>query len=124
MKGEHRGDFALLVAGRGVPWQFVPHSILSSSLYYFQIQLHHLLAPFPFWRPLIPLSVALLRCVSFTLARMKNSRRILVHFYLEIVLYNKETKFRENRRPRRRQPKIRRNHPANRLILCYFPALG
>ena len=53
--------------------------------YYFQIQLHHLLAPFPFWRPLIPLSVALLRCVSFTLARMKNSRRILVHFYLEIV---------------------------------------
>jgi hypothetical protein len=57
-----------------------------SILYYFQIQLHHLLAPFPFWRPLIPLSVALLRCVSFTLARMKNSRRILVHFYLEIVL--------------------------------------
>jgi len=70
MKGEYRGDFALLVAGRGVPWQFVPHSILSSSL------------------------------------------------------YNKETKFHENRLPRRRQPKIRRNHPANRLILCYFPALG
>ncbi|MEE0021354.1 MAG: hypothetical protein UEW60_10225, partial [Christensenellales bacterium] len=46
----------------------------------------HLLAPFPFWRPLIPLSVALLRCVSFTLARMKNSRRILAHSYLEIVL--------------------------------------
>ena len=59
---------------------------LLAALYYFQIQLHHLLAPFPFWRPLIPLSVALLRCVSFTLARMKNSRRILVHFYLEIVL--------------------------------------
>jgi len=55
-----------------------------AALYYFQIHLHHLLAPFPFWRPLIPLSVALLRCVSFTLARMKNSRRILVHFYLEI----------------------------------------
>ncbi len=31
------------------------------------------------------LSVALLRCVSFTLARMKNSRRILAHSYLEIV---------------------------------------
>ena len=56
-------------------------------LYYFQIHLRHLLAPFPFWRPLIPLSVALLRCVSFTLARMKNSRRILAHSYLEIVLY-------------------------------------
>lgn len=70
MKGEYRGDFALLVAGRGVSWQFVPHSILPSSL------------------------------------------------------YNKETKFRENRLPRRRQPKIRRNHPANRLILRYFPALG
>ena len=48
--------------------------------------MRHLLAPFPFWRPLIPLSVALLRCVSFTLARMKNSRRILAHSYLEIVL--------------------------------------
>ncbi len=35
--------------------------------------------------PLIPLSVALLRCVSFTLARMKNSRRIMVHFHQEIV---------------------------------------
>ena len=51
----------------------------------FQIHLRHLLAPFPFWRPFIPLSVALLRCVSFTLARMKNSRRILAHFHLEIV---------------------------------------
>ena len=30
-------------------------------LYYFQIHLRHLLAPFPRWRPLIPLSVALLR---------------------------------------------------------------
>ena len=58
-------------------------------LYYFQIHLRHLLAPFPFWRPLIPLSVALLRCVSFTLARMKNSRRILAHSYLEIVLHRK-----------------------------------
>ena len=58
----------------------------ASYLYYFQIHLRHLLAPFPFWRPLIPLSVALLRCVSFTLARMKNSRRILAHSYLEIVL--------------------------------------
>ena len=37
-------------------------------LYYFQIHLRHLLAPFPFWRPFIPLSVALLRCVSFALA--------------------------------------------------------
>ena len=55
------------------------------GLYYFQIHLRHLLASFPFWRPLIPLSVALLRCVSFTLARMKNSRRILAHSYLEIV---------------------------------------
>jgi hypothetical protein len=53
--------------------------------YDFQIHLRHLLALFPFWRPLIPLSVALLRCVSFTLARMKNSRRILAHSYLEIV---------------------------------------
>ena len=25
------GAFALMVAGRGVPWQFVPHSILPSS---------------------------------------------------------------------------------------------
>jgi len=42
-----------------------------------------------------------------------------------IQLYNnKETKFRENRLPRSCQPKIRRNHPANRLILRYFPALG
>ena len=65
---------------------FAVLSLCGIALYYFQIQLHHLLAPFPFWRPLIPLSVALLRCVSFTLARMKNSRRILVHFYLEIVL--------------------------------------
>ena len=56
----------------------------ASYLYDFQIHLRHLLAPFPFWRPLIPLSVALLRCVSFTLARMKNSRRILAHSYLEI----------------------------------------
>ena len=53
--------------------------------YYFQIQLRHLLAPFPFWRPLIPLSVALLRCISLPLARTKNSRRILAHSYLEIV---------------------------------------
>ena len=57
-------------------------------LYYFQIHLRHLLAPFPFWRPLIPLSVALLRCVSFALARMKNSRRILAHLHPEIVLYH------------------------------------
>ena len=51
------------------------------------IHLHHLLAPFPFWRPVVPLSVAvaLLRCVSLPLARMKNSLRILVHFHLEIV---------------------------------------
>ncbi len=55
-------------------------------LYYFQIHLRHLLAPFPFWRPLIPLSVALLRCVPFTLANVKNSRRILAHSHLEIVL--------------------------------------
>jgi len=41
-----------------------------------------------------------------------------------LILYIKEAKFRENRLPRRRQPKIRRNHPANRLILRYFPALG
>ena len=52
--------------------------MLDAMLYYFQIHLRHLLAPFPFWHPLIPLSVALLRCVSFTLARMKNSRRILI----------------------------------------------
>ena len=54
-------------------------------LYYFQIHLRHLLAPFPRWRPLIPLSVALLRCVSFALANVKNSRRILAHSHLEIV---------------------------------------
>ena len=54
-------------------------------LYYFQIHLRHLLAPFPFWRPFIPLSVALLRCVSFALASVKNSRRILAHFHPEIV---------------------------------------
>jgi hypothetical protein len=31
MEGEYRGDFALLVAGRGALWQFVPRGILSSS---------------------------------------------------------------------------------------------
>ena len=55
-------------------------------LYYFQIHLRHLLAPLPRWRPRIPLSVALLRCVSFALANVKNSRRILAHSHLEIVL--------------------------------------
>ena len=38
------------------------HAAVSSGKalpYYFQIHLRHLLAPFPFWRPLIPLSVAL-----------------------------------------------------------------
>ena len=71
----------------------------ASYLYYFQIHLRHLLAPFPFWHPLIPLSVALLRCVSFTLARMKNSRRILAHSYLEMVLiwYNGADDFAEPR---------------------------
>ena len=49
------------------------------------IRLRHLLAPFPRCRPLIPLSVALLRCVPFALGRRKNSRRILAHSYLEIV---------------------------------------
>ena len=53
--------------------------------YYFQIHLRHLLAPFPRLRPLIPLSVALLRCVSFALASAKNSLRILAHSHLEIV---------------------------------------
>jgi hypothetical protein len=67
---------------RGLPGGSLRISFLVS---YFQIHLRHLLAPFPFWRPFIPLSVALLRCVSFTLARMKNSRRILAHFHLEIV---------------------------------------
>ena len=33
----------------------------------------------------VPLSVALLRCVSLPLARMKNSLRILAHSHLEIV---------------------------------------
>ena len=42
------------------------------------IRLRHLL-------PLIPLSVALLRCVPFALDSVKNSRRILVHSHLEIV---------------------------------------
>ena len=56
------------------------------ALYYFRIHLRHLLAPFPLWRPLIPLSVALLRCVSFALASAKNSLRILAHSHLEIVL--------------------------------------
>ena len=49
------------------------------------IRLHHLLAPFPRCRPLIPLSVALLRCVPVALDSVKNSRRILVHSHLEIV---------------------------------------
>ena len=55
------------------------------SSYYFQIHLRHLLAPFPRLRPLIPLSVALLRCVPFALASAKNSLRILAHSHLEIV---------------------------------------
>ena len=58
---------------------------LRDGSYYFQIHLRHLLAPFPFWRPVVPFSVALLRCIPLPLARAKNSRRILVHFYLEIV---------------------------------------
>ena len=49
------------------------------------IHLHQLLVPFPFWRPVVLLSVALLRCVSLPLARMKNSLRILAHSHLEIV---------------------------------------
>ena len=53
---------------------------MRTQLYYFRIHLNHLLAPFPFWRPLIPLSVALLRCVSFALAGTKNSRRIWLIF--------------------------------------------
>ena len=53
--------------------------------YYFQIHLRHLLAPFPFWRPVVPFSVALLRCIPLPLARAKNSRRILAHSHLEIV---------------------------------------
>ena len=52
----------------------------------FQIHLRHLLAPFPLWRPVVPFSVALLRCISLPLARTKNSRNILVHSHLEIVL--------------------------------------
>lgn len=31
-EGEYCGDFALLVAGRGVSWQFVPHSILPKPI--------------------------------------------------------------------------------------------
>ena len=61
------------------------------DLYYSQIQLTHLLAPFPFWRPLIPLTVALLRLVPFPIARMKNSLRILCHFHLRIVLLQADT---------------------------------
>ena len=52
------------------------------------MHLRHLLAPFPFWRSLIPFGVAMLRCISFALARMKNSRRILAHLHPEIVLYH------------------------------------
>ena len=58
----------------------------SEGLYYSQIQLTHLLAPFPLWRPLIPFNVAPLRLIPFALARMKNSLRILCHFHLRIVL--------------------------------------
>jgi len=58
-------------------------------LYYFQIHLHHLLTPFSFWRPVVPLSVALLRCVPLPLARKKNSLRILAHSHLEIVLWDR-----------------------------------
>ena len=53
--------------------------------YYSQIHLTHLLAPFPFRRPVIPFNVALLRLVPFPIARMKNSLRILCHFHLRIV---------------------------------------
>ena len=51
----------------------------------FCIHLRHLLAPFPLWRLLIALGVALLRCVPLPLARKKNSLRILAHSHLEIV---------------------------------------
>ena len=50
----------------------------------FCIHLRHLLAPFPLWRLLIALSIALLRCVPLPLARKKNSLRILAHSHLEI----------------------------------------
>ena len=40
-------------------------------LYASPIQLTHLLAPFPSWRPVMPLDAALLRLVPFPLARMK-----------------------------------------------------
>ena len=53
--------------------------------YCFQIQLTRLFAPFPFWRPLIPRGVALLRLAAFPLARMKNPLRILCHFHLRLV---------------------------------------
>jgi hypothetical protein len=79
------GNIISRIAANCKPQQLPLGQNRSWDLYYFQIQLRQLLAPFPFWRPLIPLSVALLRCVSFTLARMKNSRRILAHSYLEIV---------------------------------------
>jgi len=49
------------------------------------IRLHHLLALFPRWRPVVPFSVALLRCISLPLANAKNSPRILAHSHLEIV---------------------------------------
>ena len=49
------------------------------------IRLRHLLAPFPLCRPVVPFSVALLRCIPLPLARAKNSRRILAHSHLEIV---------------------------------------
>ena len=104
---ESRGDFVpfrLPLAGcrDSVPagvWGNAPTVPRQINSYYFQIQLRHLLAPFPFWRPLIPLSVALLRCVSFTLARMKNSRRILAHFHLEIVSKGKVNKVQAAKRP-------------------------
>ena len=60
-----------------------------SPLYCSQIQLTHLLAPFSFWRPVIPLTVALLRLVPFPLARMKNSLRVLCHFHL--ILFSLKT---------------------------------
>ena len=83
------------------------------------IHLRHLLAPFQRLRPLIPLSVALLRCVSFALASAKNSLLILAHSHLEIVLLlvSPEQPRDSAQNPARHLPRHFAGRGANRRIL-------
>ena len=70
-------------------WQAIKFTLFSASAGLIQLisfACPNLLAPFSLWRPVIPFSVALLRCISLPLARRKNTLRILGHSQLKIGL--------------------------------------